>query len=263
MKRRFLIPLLLAAAAVIGILALNVYFASTDVIVFMYHSVREKPVNPADSDLSVKTSEFEKQLAYFAKSGRKTIFAEELTNLSKGDKCIVITLDDGYEDNYTDVFPLLKKYNCKATIFMITSLIDAQGYLSSEQIREMTESGLVSVQSHTVSHEPLALGDKTYEDVDEELRASKAALEQISGRPVTGLAVPNGSYDAVVLDVAKKYYDVIFTGMGIQPYDYDVTDVNRTGIYRRHTVWDVKAMTKYRGFYIVKRTIQKVLGNDI
>ena len=196
-----------------GLLCLSGQYINSKVFIYMYHSVREEPVNPEADELSVKPSEFEKHLAYFSKRGIKTLFADELPDLGPDDvHCVALTFDDGYEDNYTEAFPLLKKYNCKATIFMITSLIDQPGYLSSEQIREMTESGLVSVQSHTVSHEPLALGDKLYEDVDYELGESKRILEAISGRPVTALAMPNGSYDSAVIEIAKKYYDVAFTG---------------------------------------------------
>lgn len=245
--------------AVLVITAANLYFAGSDVLVYMYHSVREEPVNPDDADLSVRPKDFEKQLAFFAESGRETVFASELAGLPSGGKYLVLTLDDGYEDNYTEVFPLLKKYNCKATVFMITRLIGKEGYLSAAQIKEMTESGLVSVQSHTVSHEPLALGDKEYEDVDFEMRASRAAIERISGREVTAVALPNGSYDSVVLDIAAKYYDVIFSGTSLKPYNGDLLDLNRTGIYRHHSPWDVKAMTKWRGLYAIKRLGQKLI----
>ena len=158
------------------------------------------------------------------------------------------------------MFPLLKKYGCKATIFMITSLIGKEGYLSAEQIREMTASGLVSVQSHTVSHEPLALGDKEFEDVDGEFRNSKIVLQTISGKRVNAVAVPNGSYDPVVLDIAQGYYDVIFSGTSFKLYDYNPLDVPRIGIYRRHTLWEVKALTEQRGTYMAVRTLQKLIG---
>ena len=259
-RRRALIPLLLAAAALLGMIALNVYYAGSDVIVYMYHSVSEEPVNADDEELSVRPESFERQLRFFAESGRRTIFASELAGLEKGGKYLVLTFDDGYEDNYTEVFPLLKKYDCKATIFMITRLIGKEGYLSADQIREMTASGLVSVQSHTVSHEPLALGDKEFEDVDDEFRCSKIALQAITGQRVNAVSVPNGSYDSVVLDIAKGYYDVIFSGTSFKLYDYNTLDVPRIGIYRRHTLGEVKNLTNRRGTYMVMRMLQKLVG---
>ncbi|MGN1098630.1 MAG: polysaccharide deacetylase family protein [Clostridia bacterium] len=257
----------LALAIIMFILAgiflgLNIYFASSNIVIYMYHSVREEPVNPDADELSVRPSEFEKQLEFFSSRKIKTIFADQLKGLNeKHSRYAVLTFDDGYEDNYTEVFPLLKKYNCKATIFMIASKIDKEGYLSSEQIREMTESGLVSVQSHTVSHEPLALGDKEYEEVVYELGESKSIIEAVSGAPVDVVSMPNGSFDGVVIDIAKEYYDVIFTGDSFRAYSpEDILDVHRVGIYRRHTIDDVRKMTDHRGMYVIKRGVQKLLG---
>ena len=63
-----------------------------------------------------------------------------------------LTLDDGYEDNYTNLFPLLKKYQAKATISVVTGSIGQPGILTADQIREMSDSGLVEFASHTVTH---------------------------------------------------------------------------------------------------------------
>src|SRR5690606_1373661 len=71
---------------------------------------------------------------------------------------IMITMDDGYESNYIYAYPVLKEYNMKATIFLITSLIKNEEEkhllkgipkLSWEQIQEMSESGLIEFHSHT------------------------------------------------------------------------------------------------------------------
>ncbi len=244
-----------------GVMLLNIRLAGSRVIVYMYHSVREDPVNPDDPDLSVRPSELEKQLRFFKGRGIRTVFASELAGLEPGnERCVALTFDDGYEDNYTEVFPLLKKYGCKATVFMITGLIDQEGYLTADEIREMTDSGLVSVQSHTVSHEPLALGDKVYEEVVYEMEESQKRLEAVTGAPVDALAIPNGSYDGAVLDIAGRYYDVIFTGTDFRGFDGDkIRDIHRVGIYRYHTVGDIRRMTDNRGLYLVRRVLQKLV----
>lgn len=261
-RKRYLFAAIIMFMLAAVFLGMNIYYSSSNVSVYMYHSVREVPVNEDDPELSVRPSEFEQQLKYFSKKRVHDIFASELKGQqSKHARYVVLTFDDGYEDNYTEVFPLLKKYRIKATIFMITSLIDKEGYLTSEQIKEMTDSGLVSVQSHTVSHEPLALGDKVYEEVDAELGQSKAVLEEITGEAVDCLSMPNGSFDGVVRDIARQYYDVIFTGDGFRVYSREnIDDIYRVGIYRRHTADDVRNMTEKRALYLVKRTIQKLLG---
>ncbi len=246
----------------VAFFGLNMYFSSSDVVIYMYHSVRETPVNPQAAELSVRPAEFEKQLRYFNSRHFKTVFASELAGLDpRNSRYAALTFDDGYADNYTEVFPLLKKYNCKATIFVISSLIGVDGYLSADQIREMTQSGLVSIQSHTVTHYPLAMGNLVYEEVDLELGQSKLDIEKISGIKVDAVAMPNGSYDETVLDIAKKYYSVIFTGTDLRPYHSgELRDIHRVGIYRRHSIDDVRRMTGSRGLYLLKQGLKKLLG---
>lgn len=230
---------------------------------YMYHSVSDEPFNPDGSELSVLPEQFEKQLAYLQNSGIETVFASELPELDEttGPRRVVLTFDDGYEDNYTEAFPLLKKYGCKATIFMIAGCIDQPGYLTTAQIREMTDSGLVSIQSHTVSHVPLAWGDKTYEDVVYQLGESKRIIEEAAGAPVTALAIPNGNFDETIVDIAGDYYNVAFTGTGFRNYSKaDIMDIYRVGIYRRHTAADLRRMTEHRILYVVKRGLEKLFG---
>ena len=58
------------------------------------------------------------------------------------DKPIVITFDDGYVDNYTYALPILKEYNMKATLFMISDAANTPGFVSTEQMRQMEAGGL-------------------------------------------------------------------------------------------------------------------------
>lgn len=260
-KRCLIAALLFAVIA--AVVELNIYFAGSRVMVYMYHSVSQEPISLDEAELSVLPEQLEKQLAYFNSRGIETVFATELPDIDEnvGPRRVVLTFDDGYEDNYTVLFPLLKKYDCKATVFMVTGCIDLPGYLTAEQIREMTESGLVSVQSHTVSHVPLAWGDKTYEDIVYEMSESKRMLEEVSGAPVTALSIPNGNYDGVILDAADDYYDVVFSGTGFRPYSRDeITDIYRVGVYRYHTAGDVRRMTDHRVLYVIKRGLEKLLS---
>ena len=112
--------------------------------VVMYHYI-EKYVDPQDTmkqKLTVMLPEFEHQLASWNKSGYETIFAKDLANDLIAQKIVdtrsvVLTFDDGYEDFYLYVFPLLKKYKTKATVYVISGYIGRHGFLTKEQIREL------------------------------------------------------------------------------------------------------------------------------
>ena len=119
------------------------------VLCLMYHSV--------DSERGkggIFVDEFEEHIKWI--KDKKTFKMEELKglNYTLPQNSILITFDDGYKNNYTLAFPILKKYNMKATIFLNTKFIEKdETYLNWDEIREMYESGLIDFQLHTHSHQ--------------------------------------------------------------------------------------------------------------
>ena len=172
----------------------------------MYHLILEEVYGPYEN-LFVRPSEFETHLTVLDELGYEYLFAEEWRMTEK--PSVIITLDDGYEDNYTEMFPILKAHGAKATVFLVTDLIGTDGYMTREMIREMSESGLVSFQSHTSHH-----SDLSYQSADG-LRAdfdnSCAIIEELTGKPVKAIAYPAGSYNDTVLSVAAEYFDFAYT----------------------------------------------------
>lgn len=172
--------------------------------VLMYHSINYEKNNI----LRVPKEKFAAQMKWLYENGYTTLSLDEVCDAVENkrgvpEKSVVLTFDDGYKDNYENAFPVLKKYNFKATIFMITGKIgdSKNGYLTAEQIREMDSRG-IRVESHTVSHSDLdAL---SYNEQYKELSESKAALEKLLGRPVCFLAYPSGKYNADTVKAAKK-----------------------------------------------------------
>ena len=178
--------------------------AGRKIPILMYHSVLETPTT-ALTDLFVRPSEMEQQLIYLRDNGYDTIFFDDLDHISDYDKPILLTFDDGYRDNYTNLFPLLQKYNMKATIFMISDAIYSSSFVTAEMLREMSDSGLVSIQSHTVSH--IELGFQSNEtEIRRQLLNSKQVLEAITGKSITTLAYPNGSSNALTRSIVPNYY---------------------------------------------------------
>ncbi len=174
--------------------------------VFMYHLIRDD-VYGAYPSLFVRPSDFEAHLQLLNSLGYTYLFADEWQQSSN--PSIVITLDDGYDDNYTYMFPLLKKYGGKATVFLVSQFIDTPGYLSTAQIKEMAGSGLVSFQCHTAGHSDLSY--MSSEQLRNDFEDSVGKIEGITGRDVKAIAYPAGSYNDTVLSVVPYYFSFAYT----------------------------------------------------
>jgi predicted phosphodiesterase len=124
-------------------------------------------------------------------------------------KYLIFTFDYGYEDNYTNMFPLAKKYNVKVTIYMIGYKIDKPGYLTREQIKEMSDSGLVQFGSHTLDHPSLIRLSE--QGVREQFSGTSWLISEITGKPVTTVAYPSGDYNDMVMEVAREFYSFAYT----------------------------------------------------
>lgn len=169
--------------------------------VLYYHSIDPSEAN----EVILSPTKLKEELQYIKDSGFTTITISELNdylNNGKGlpEKSILITFDDGYMDNYTNAFPILKELNMKATIFTITKGLDQGYYLSSDQLKELSDYG-IDIECHTVNH--LHLNELSYEEQLKELTDSKQKLESITGKKVTALAYPYGDYNQDTLNVAK------------------------------------------------------------
>ena len=181
--------------------------------VLMYHMISEHlPKNQSKFNrLRVKPNEFEKQLIWLKEKGFKSFTLSELVKLENiPEKSIVLTFDDGYEDNFANAFPLLKKYNFKATIYIVlnrfennwamdkdlnqaSSELNSEKMLSNEQIKEMLDSGLIEIGSHTLDH--VNLPKLTKEEKEEQVIISKKQIEDIFNIRCESFAYPFGFYD--------------------------------------------------------------------
>lgn len=200
-----------AGAHRLGRAALRVEYVLTGrgtpqfVPVLMYHSVGDTP--PGVSELSVRADDFEAQMRYLSQNGFTPITFDELSAAEQYKKPVLITFDDGYVDNFTVAYPVLKKYGFHATVFMVSSYVGAPGFLSGDELRQMSD--FVSIQSHTVRHEKLS--GLSEDAVASELSRSRDALEALTGKPVTALSYPEGNYNSTVLKLVPKYYTYAVT----------------------------------------------------
>lgn len=202
--------------------------------ILCYHGVLDQPWG--QSSLFVKVAEFEAQMKYLSENGYTTLFASEIASANKYKKPIIITFDDGYKDVYTNAFPILKKYNLKANVYMISGWINGDVYMTTAMTKEMSDSPNIEIGSHTVNHKALAtLSDS---EIDSELKNSQITLEQMIGKKVDVIAYPTGSYDSRVLNAAAKYYKYgLSTNKGKEnPSNLNTYKLNRIYVYRSYNI---------------------------
>ena len=178
--------------------------------VLMYHRISDLTPQEAKSplmrDLTVSPAHFEEQVKYLVDNGFTCLLASTVETALREhrplpEKAIAITLDDGYRDNFDCAYPILRKYNVPATIFLVTSTVDTEGHLTWDNVHTMRPHP-VGYGSHTVHH--LDLPTLPTDQMDYELRESKRVLESRLLERITAIAYPSGSYNQAVTAKARE-----------------------------------------------------------
>lgn len=174
------------------------------VLILVYHRFGARV---ADS-MTVRTAVFAAQLETLRAQGGVVIPLRQWVDYLAGrapappPHAVVITVDDAHKTVFTEMFPLIKRYRIPVTLFIYPSAVSNARYaMTWAQLREMRDSGLVEIQSHTYWHpnfmrERKRLSAKAYEDfVAMQLAKSKAVLAREVGGRVDMLAWPFGLHD--------------------------------------------------------------------
>ncbi len=170
--------------------------------ILMYHRIDDRYV---ESKLSVSPESFARQMRFLKVHNYNVISLDEAAELFKEGSpiphnTVVVTLDDGYENNYTNAFDVLKEYHIPATVFIVTEWVGKEDFLSWDQLREMAEAG-VSIGSHTSSHPHLP--SIALSEAKEEIFKSRRIIEEELGRKVTFLCYPFGSFNGKIRELVK------------------------------------------------------------
>ncbi|WP_051273423.1 polysaccharide deacetylase family protein [Desulfotruncus alcoholivorax] len=211
MRRVFLV-----LALIVGVMAFLFFlsYRSNGVPVLMYHMVSDWSHRRA---LAVPVKEFDRQMWYLHQRGYQVMSLETiLKKLNSGEplprKTVAITFDDGYQDNYINALPVLKKYHFPATVFMPCSLVGEKNLwdikrgkaevkmLTREQIAEMMFHK-ISFQAHTSNH--VVLTDVSPARARKEIFDSKAGLAGITGKNVEIFCYPSGRYNNQIKGYVK------------------------------------------------------------
>lgn len=130
--------------------------SDTYIPILMYHSISDR--DPSNT-LLVSPSQFDNEMAWLNDNGFTSLSLEELYySLTTGnvpEKPVVITFDDGYDDNYINAYPILQKYGLIGNFFVITDYMGTEpGFMNIDMLKEMHSNGMV-IESHTSNHKEL------------------------------------------------------------------------------------------------------------
>ncbi|WP_158025961.1 polysaccharide deacetylase family protein [Pararhizobium arenae] len=199
--------------------------------VLFYHRVNPYPVaklGPVSREITVRPEEFAWQMAYLASHGFRVLSLSEFEALRADNRqpsrnSILISFDDGYEDNLLYAAPILKQHGFPAVVFVVAGFIGKESsdvlpyaderqygrFLSYQQIEAMLAQG-IEIGSHTISHPLLTSVDSP--GLREEIKGSREKLEEMFGVKVTSFAYPGGDLDdRVEQSVAHAGYVTAFT----------------------------------------------------
>lgn len=204
----------------------------TTIPILMYHYIRDyyNIHDPLGINLSVSPKKFAEQLDCLKQLGYQTITFNDVINNKLPAKPIILTFDDGYKDFYTNAFKELKKRNMKAVSYVIADRIDAPGYLSLPEIKELNDNG-IEIGDHTWSHPDLRTLDE--KKLTWEIMVSKNYLSHLINESVVSFAYPSGKYnEAAIAEVEKAGYNyAVTTNLGFADFAKNNLLLNRLRIF--------------------------------
>lgn len=215
--------------------------------ILMYHAIHVMdPSEAANAGLIVDPTTFESHLQALKEAGYYTLTPDEaykaLTEnvLPENKKVVWLTFDDSLKDFYTNAFPLLQKYQMKATNNVITGFVQAgrEDMLTLDEIKEMKEKGM-SFEDHTVNHPDLSTATADQQTL--ELRDSKAFLDDNLSQKTTTVAYPSGRYSDATLQIAESlgYKMGLTTNNGLASLSNGLLSLNRVRVNPTTTAEDL------------------------
>ncbi len=239
---------------------INIKIFNEGVIVLCYHNIDKRGGNL----YTISPEDFENQIKYMIEKGYKSISIDEFYDyyFNKKDipkKSVLITFDDGLKGVYEYAYPILKKYNYKATFFVIVGRVGrVKNYVNWEQLREMVESGVFSIGSHTYdSHKTYLVNgryisiivkngnNENYESfknrVLDDFSLSKMEIEKYLNIEVFSFAYPYGEFSIDTINFLKEAnYKFAFTVIkGLNTKRTSRFELKRYSIYRGTNIKEI------------------------
>lgn len=223
--------------------------------ILMYHMI-SPPKTAAEIKYACPPKQFGKQMQMLLSEGFKPISIKTVENyythrIPIPDKSFLITLDDGFEDNYSNAFPILQFYKIPAVIYLTTGLLgktnqwmsapafSERKMLSWRQIHEMANHN-IQFGSHTVSHPKLTELDD--DSVNKELVQSKQIIEDQLGSECMHFAYPYGQFTEKTRELVRQagFKTACSTRSGFNNAERDPFILHRIEVYGNDSTWKLK-----------------------
>lgn len=226
--------------------------------ILMYHRFGYE-----ESTLFVTPENFERQMAYLKKKGYNVISLNELAEGIKKNRkfkhnTVVITIDDGYEDNYRYAYAVLRKYNFSAIIFIAANFIDNnKDFLTWGEARAMLKNN-IAFGGHTKNHVylPSLTNDRILWD---EIAGAKEVIEENVNTKADYFCYPTGGFNKKVKEMVKKagYKAACTTNRGFVDFNKDLYELKRIKVTNSDTNKPLSFRAKLSGYYNLFRSRKK------
>lgn len=226
--------------------------------ILMYHGVTEGK----EGSLFVTPENFSEQMKYLHSKGYNVISLHRLVKgITNGEEfsagTVVITFDDGFEDNYRHAFPILRKYQMPATIFLITGYIGKDPeYLDWDQIALMLDNG-IAFGGHTRNDIYLP-SLKERGKLKVEIAGSKEDIEEATNRVARYFCYPIGGFNETIKEIVKEsgYKGACTTNRGSDRYNKDVFELTRVKVTNSDMTKPFHFRAKLSGYYNLFRSMK-------
>ncbi len=181
-----------------------------------YHHVTEFLL-PISKKLYISVADFEKEMDLLVGQGIEFKGLKEVQNYKPSTQKslqTVLTFDDGYSNFYHHAFPILRRYQLPAVLYVITEELGQPDYCTREMVKEMHKKG-IEIGAHTLNH--FKLSTLTQEEQWKEIYNSKRLLEELIDDEVTSFCYPYGDYDETTVKLVQKagFHNAVTTEIGL------------------------------------------------
>jgi len=203
-------------------------------VFLMLHSVSDTVVDAECPNNTLRPAELDTLIGDLLAAGYVFQTVPEAVD-APARRSVVLTFDDGWADNYTDLFPILRRRNVKATCFITNRGDRDPAFLTPGQIREMAASGLVAFGGHTAEHDVLDILSDS--EAEASIRANRDWLAGILGAPPDCFAYPKGRHTDATIAILKRcgYRCAVTMRKKMRPVAEDPFRIRRQIIPRGHT----------------------------